>query len=40
MLSKLKEITTHLEEISQELERPWAESKSGVYEGVAPPKKN
>ena len=36
--SKLKEITTRLEEISEDLERPWAETKSGVYESVAPPK--
>jgi PAS domain S-box-containing protein len=34
---KLKEITSRIEEISQELERPWAESKSGAYESVAPP---
>ena len=34
---KLKEITSRIEEISQELERPWAESKSGDYESVAPP---
>ena len=38
--SKLKEITTRLEEISKELEQPWAETKSGVYESVAPPPKN
>lgn len=38
--SKLKEITTRLEEISEELEQPWAETKSGVYESVAPPPKN
>jgi PAS domain S-box-containing protein len=34
---KLKEITSRIEEISQELERPWAESRSGAYESVAPP---
>ena len=38
--SKLKEITARLEEISEDLERPWAETKSGVYESVAPPPKN
>jgi len=38
--SKLKEITTRLEQISEDLERPWAETKSGVYESVAPPPKN
>jgi PAS domain S-box-containing protein len=35
--SKLKEITSRIEEISQELERPWAESDAGVYESVARP---
>jgi hypothetical protein len=35
--SKLKEITSRIEEISQELERPWAESDGGVYESLAPP---
>jgi PAS domain S-box-containing protein len=34
---KLKEITTRIEEISEELERPWAETKSRVFESVAPP---
>jgi PAS domain S-box-containing protein len=34
---KLKEITSRIEEISQELERPWTLSKSGVFESVAPP---
>jgi PAS domain S-box-containing protein len=34
---KLKEITNRIEEISQELERPWTLSKSGVLESVAPP---
>jgi PAS domain S-box-containing protein len=34
---KLKEITARIEEISEELERPWAETKSGVFESVAPP---
>jgi PAS domain S-box-containing protein len=35
--SKLKEITSRIEEISRELERPWAESDAGGYESVAPP---
>ena len=35
--SKLKEITSSIEEISQVLERPWAESDGGVYESLAPP---
>jgi PAS domain S-box-containing protein len=34
--SKLKEITSRIEMISEELERPWAESDTGVYESVAP----
>jgi len=34
---KLKEITTRIEEISEELERPWAETKSGVFESGVPP---
>ena len=34
---KLKEITDRIEQISQELERPWTLSKSGVFESVAPP---
>lgn len=34
---KLKEITNRIEQISQELERPWTLSKSGVFESVAPP---
>jgi PAS domain S-box-containing protein len=34
---KLKEITSRIEEISEELERPWKETKSGVFESVAPP---
>jgi PAS domain S-box-containing protein len=34
--SKLKEITSRIETISEELERPWAESDTGVYESVAP----
>lgn len=36
---KLKEITKRLTEISHELERPWEESKSGVYDSVAPPER-
>ena len=34
---KLKEITARIEAISEELERPWRLSKSGVFESVAPP---
>jgi PAS domain S-box-containing protein len=34
---KLKEITGRIEAISEELERPWTLSKSGVFESVAPP---
>ncbi|MBV8935837.1 MAG: PAS domain-containing protein [Alphaproteobacteria bacterium] len=34
---KLKEITSRIEAISEELERPWKETKSGVFESVAPP---
>jgi PAS domain S-box-containing protein len=34
---KLEEITGRIEEISQELERPWRETKAGVFESVAPP---
>jgi PAS domain S-box-containing protein len=34
---KLKEITSRIEEISEELERPWTLSKSGVFESVVPP---
>ena len=34
---KLKEITSRIEEISEELERPWTESKSGAFESVTPP---
>ena len=34
---KLKEITDRIEQISQELERPWTLSKSGAFESVAPP---
>jgi PAS domain S-box-containing protein len=34
---KLKEITSRIEAISQELERPWRETKSGDFESVAPP---
>ena len=34
---RLKEITTRIEAISEELERPWKETKSGVFESVAPP---
>ena len=34
---KLKEITSRIVEISEELERPWKETKSGVFESVAPP---
>lgn len=34
--SKLKEITSRIETISEELERPWAESDTGVYESVPP----
>jgi PAS domain S-box-containing protein len=34
--SKLKEITSRIEAISEELERPWAESDTGVYESVPP----
>jgi PAS domain S-box-containing protein len=33
---KLKEITDRIEKISEELERPWTLSKSGVFESVAP----
>ena len=36
--SKLKEITSRIEAIAQDLERPWAESKSGAFEDAAPPK--
>jgi len=35
--SKLKEITGRIEQISEELERPWEESDTGFYESVAPP---
>lgn len=35
--TKLKEITSRIEEISEELERPWLESESGVFESVVPP---
>jgi PAS domain S-box-containing protein len=35
--TKLKEITSRIEEMSEELERPWEETDSGVYESVAPP---
>jgi PAS domain S-box-containing protein len=34
---KLKEITARIEAISEELERPWTLSKSGVFQSVAPP---
>jgi PAS domain S-box-containing protein len=34
---KLEEITGRIEEISQELERPWKQTKAGVFESVAPP---
>jgi PAS domain S-box-containing protein len=34
---KLKEITSRIEAISEELERPWEETKSGVFESVTPP---
>ena len=34
---KLKEITARIEAISEELERPWTLSKSGVFESAAPP---
>jgi PAS domain S-box-containing protein len=34
--SKLKEITSHIETISEELERPWRESDTREYESVAP----
>jgi PAS domain S-box-containing protein len=34
--SKLKEITSRIEMISEELERPWRESDTGEYESVAP----
>jgi PAS domain S-box-containing protein len=34
--SKLKEITSRIETISEELERPWKESDMGEYESVAP----
>ena len=34
---KLKEITSRIEAISEELERPWTLSKSVIYESVAPP---
>ena len=33
--SKLKEITSRIETISEELERPWKESDTGDYESVA-----
>jgi PAS domain S-box-containing protein len=33
---KLKEITARIETISEELERPWTLSKSGVFESVTP----
>ncbi len=36
--SKLKEITSRIEAISKELERPWEESDTGIYESAAPPK--
>jgi PAS domain S-box-containing protein len=35
--TKLREITSRIEKISEELERPWEESDSGVYESAAPP---
>ena len=34
--SKLKEITSRIEMISEELERPWRESDTGEYESVPP----
>ena len=34
---KLKEITIRIGEISREMERPWLESESGVFESVTPP---
>jgi PAS domain S-box-containing protein len=34
---KLKEITSRIQEISHEMERPWLETESGVFESVAPP---
>lgn len=34
---KLEDITGRIEEISQELERPWEQTKAGVLESVAPP---
>jgi len=34
---KLKEIAARIEAISEELERPWTLSKSGVFESAAPP---
>ena len=34
---KLKEIAARIEAISEELERPWTLSKSGIFESVAPP---
>jgi PAS domain S-box-containing protein len=34
--SKLKEIISRIETISEELERPWRESDTGDYESVAP----
>ena len=34
---KLKEITSRIEAVAEDLERPWAESKSGACESVAPP---
>jgi PAS domain S-box-containing protein len=33
---KLKEITNRIEAISEDLERPWKETKSGVFESVSP----
>jgi PAS domain S-box-containing protein len=36
--SKLKEITSRIKAISEELEGPWEESDTGIYESAAPPK--
>jgi PAS domain S-box-containing protein len=35
--TKLKEITSRIDEISHELERAWLESETGLFESVVPP---
>jgi PAS domain S-box-containing protein len=35
--TKLKEITSRIAEISQDLERAWLESETGIFESVVPP---